>query len=67
MRKDLKIGMAIGAVLLVVLIVYLAVPKGDEQIAQNSGGGNDTAATDGAGAIRSYSLLRVITAVIAAV
>lgn len=27
MRKDLKIGMAIGAVLLVVLIVYIAVPK----------------------------------------
>jgi nucleoid-associated protein YgaU len=27
MRKDLKIGMAIGALLLVVLVVYLAVPK----------------------------------------
>jgi nucleoid-associated protein YgaU len=27
MRKDLKIGMAIGAVLLVVLVVYFAMPK----------------------------------------
>jgi nucleoid-associated protein YgaU len=29
MRKDLKIGLAIGGVLLVVLIVYMAVPKSD--------------------------------------
>jgi nucleoid-associated protein YgaU len=56
MRKDLKIGLAIGAVLLVVLIVYLAVPKGggdNEQIAQGGGAGDGSAAvtpeTTGAG------------------
>ena len=37
MRKDLKIGMAIGAVLLVLLVVYLAVPKSaDTDVAQNT-------------------------------
>lgn len=35
MRKDLKIGLAIGAVLLVVLIVYLAVPSQNDQLAQS--------------------------------
>lgn len=36
MQKELKIGLAIGAVLLVVLIVYVAVPKSDP--AQVAGG-----------------------------
>ncbi len=36
MSKELKIGMAIGAVLLVVLIVYLAVPKPDTRLAQDT-------------------------------
>jgi nucleoid-associated protein YgaU len=48
MRKDLKIGMAIGAVLLVVLIVYIAVPKEGADVAQNPDGAGDNAAqTDG--------------------
>ena len=39
MQKELKIGMAIGAVLLVVLIVYLAVPKNDgTDVAQDDDG-----------------------------
>ncbi len=47
MRKDLKIGLAIGAVLLVVLIVYAAVPKGgDDTIAQSGGGAGDTPTSD---------------------
>lgn len=37
MRKDLKIGLAIGAVLLVVLIVYLAVPKNPSTDVAQSG------------------------------
>ena len=41
MRKDLKIGMAIGAVLLVVLVVYFAMPKPEE------GGGGDVADAGG--------------------
>jgi nucleoid-associated protein YgaU len=46
MRKDLKIGLAIGAVLLVVLIVYLAVPPSNDQLAQNPvGGAGDTASS----------------------
>lgn len=50
MRKDLKIGMAIGAVLLVVLIVYFAMPKpdaGQTELAEAGApgdGGNDPAA-----------------------
>jgi nicotinate-nucleotide--dimethylbenzimidazole phosphoribosyltransferase len=51
MRKDLKIGLAIGAVLLVVLIVYLAVPSQNDQLAQNPvGGAGDSAATTEPGA-----------------
>lgn len=50
MRKDLKIGMAIGAVLLVVVIVYFAMPKPDAGTTELAGagapgeGGNDPAA-----------------------
>lgn len=50
MRKDLKIGMAIGAVLLVVVIVYFAMPKpdaGQTELAEAGApgdGGNDPAA-----------------------
>lgn len=47
MRKDLKIGMAIGAVLLVVLIVYFAMPKpeGTDVVAVDAGGGDEPALT----------------------
>jgi nucleoid-associated protein YgaU len=45
MRKDLKIGLAIGAVLLVVLIVYLAVPSQNDQLVQSPVGATDIAAT----------------------
>src|SRR5688500_2707885 len=53
MRKDLKIGMAIGAVLLVVVIVYFAMPKPDagttefaEAGAEIDGGNEPAAAVD---------------------
>ena len=41
MRKDVKLGFAIGGVLLAVLIVYvLVVPGGgDQRVAQATGGG----------------------------
>src|SRR5688572_25003763 len=42
MRKDLKIGMAIGAVLLVVVIVYVAMPKNDPGQQQYAVGDNGT-------------------------
>jgi nucleoid-associated protein YgaU len=42
MQKELKIGIAIGAVLLVVLIVYLAVPKNADTVASNTGGDTPT-------------------------
>src|SRR5688572_16905850 len=48
MRKDLKIGMAIGAVLLVVLIVYVAVPKNEPgtEVAQNAGADEQVTETE---------------------
>jgi nucleoid-associated protein YgaU len=46
MRKDLKIGMAIGAVLLVVLIVYLAVPDTQNDVAQNTGADEQVTETE---------------------
>jgi nucleoid-associated protein YgaU len=48
MRKDLKIGLAIGAVLLVVLIVYLAVPSQNDQLAQNPVGADVQTSDSGA-------------------
>jgi nucleoid-associated protein YgaU len=47
MRKDLKIGLAIGAVLLVVLIVYLAVPNQNDQTPHDlAAAGGDNASTE---------------------
>src|SRR3954452_18499517 len=64
MRKDVRIGLSIGGVLLAVLIVYLLVPKdantnqNTQKVAQNTGGtaggtstqpGGDIAGTTRAG------------------
>jgi nucleoid-associated protein YgaU len=50
MRKDVKIGLGIGGVLLAVLIVYALVPKNDTQIARN---GDAAKSTEDAGPIAS--------------
>jgi nucleoid-associated protein YgaU len=56
MRKDVRIGLAIGGVLLAVLIVYLLVPKENtgnsnktQAVAQGGGGSNGAASTGGLG------------------
>jgi len=49
MRKDVKIGLGIGGVLLAVLIVYALVPKNDTQVARN-GDTNKSTEDSGTGA-----------------
>jgi len=55
MRKDVRIGLSIGGVLLAVLIVYLLVPKdannnqNSQKVAQNGGGSGGTSAQPGSG------------------
>src|SRR5688500_9479982 len=57
MRKDVKLGFAIGGVLLAVLIVYvLVVPGGGDKRLASATGGADESAQSGSGAGAGVSL-----------